>query len=198
MTRSQTSFHAVVVGGGLVGKCAALALSQAGMRVALLAQPAAPAPEPGAGSFDARVYALSASSQALLENLRIWQAIDVSRLGPVYDMRVFGDAFAELHFSAFQAAVPQLAWIAEASLIEHALDAALRFLPQLQWREARAAKLLTTDAAATLTLDDGSLLTTELVIGADGAHSWVRAQIGAETTCRDYGQTGVVANFRIA
>ena len=33
-------------------------------------------------------------------------------------MRVFGDAHAELHFSAFQASVPQLAWIVESSLIE--------------------------------------------------------------------------------
>lgn len=34
------------------------------------------------------------------------------------------------------------------------------------------------------------------MIGADGAHSWVRGQIGADVTRRDYRQVGVVANFK--
>ena len=116
MTSHPQTFHAVVVGGGLVGKTAALALTQSGLRTALVAAPAAPLP--AGAAFDSRIYALSSSSQALLERLRVWQALDRSRLGPVFDMRVFGDTHAELHFSAFQASVPQLAWIVESSLIE--------------------------------------------------------------------------------
>lgn len=194
MTASHQTFDIAVVGGGLVGKTAALALTQAGYRTALLAQPTAPQP-PGQ-RFDPRVYALSASSQALLERLRVWQALDHTRLAPVFDMRVYGDAQAELHFSAFQAAVPQLAWIAEASLIERALDTALRFQPQLTWLAGRAQAFDAAPGAACLTLDDGSTLEADLVIGADGAHSWVRGQIGADVTRRDYRQVGVVANFK--
>lgn len=194
MTAHHQTFHVAVVGGGLVGKSAALALAQAGLRVALIAQPAAPRPADAA--FDARIYALSASSQALLERLRIWQALDHDRLAPVYDMRVFGDALAELHFSAFQAAVPQLAWIAESSLIEHALDAALRFQPQVGWFDTRAQGLDIKPDCACLALANGQLLEADLVVGADGAHSWVRAQMGAHVTRRDYRQTGVVANFK--
>ncbi len=168
MTVHHQTFDIAVIGGGLVGKTAALALTQGGRRVALLAQPCAPLPEGAA--FDARVYALSASSQALLERLRVWQALDLSRLAPVYDMRVFGDAAAELHFSAFQASVPQLAWIAESGL------------------DVKA-------GAATIGLANGGVLEADLVVGADGAHSWVRAQIGSKVERRDYKQTGVVANF---
>jgi 2-polyprenylphenol 6-hydroxylase len=194
MTSHTQSFHVVVVGGGLVGKTAALALSQSGMTVALLASPVAPL---AAGSaFDSRIYALSSSSQALLERLRVWQALDRAKLGPVYDMRVFGDAFAELHFSAFQAAVPQLAWIVESHLIEQSLDAALRFQPNLTWFDARAQGMALHDDTAHLTLASGESLDAELVVGADGAHSWVRAQIGAKMDRRDYRQTGVVANFK--
>jgi 2-polyprenylphenol 6-hydroxylase len=194
MTSHTQSFHVVVVGGGLVGKTAALALSQSGMTVALLASPVAPL---AAGSaFDSRIYALSSSSQALLERLRVWQALDRAKLGPVYDMRVFGDAFAELHFSAFQAAVPQLAWIVESHLIEQSLDAALRFQPNLTWFDSRAQGMALHDDTAHLTLASGESLDAELVVGADGAHSWVRAQIGAKMDRRDYRQTGVVANFK--
>ncbi|RKP45773.1 UbiH/UbiF family hydroxylase [Pararobbsia silviterrae] len=196
MRGTPQTFQALVVGGGLVGKAAALALTQIGMRVALLAQPAHPLP-PGA-RFDSRVYAFSSSSQTFLERLRVWQAIDASKIGPVYDMRVYGDANAELHFSAFQAAVPQLAWIVESNVVEHALDTALRFQPQLNWLDARAQGLEISDAHATVSLDNGETLTAGLVIGADGAQSWVRAQMGAKVERRDYQQTGVVANFRIS
>jgi 2-octaprenylphenol hydroxylase len=194
MTPHHQSFHVAVVGGGLVGKSAALALAQAGLRVALIAQLAAP--RPADVRFDARIYALSASSQALLERLRIWQALDHDRLSPVYDMRVYGDALAELHFSAFQAAVPQLAWIVESSLIEHALDAALRFQPQVAWLNTRAQGLDVKEGAATLALASGQVIEADLIVGADGAHSWVRAQMGADVKRRDYRQTGVVANFK--
>lgn len=194
MTAHHQTFHVAVVGGGLVGKSAALAFAQAGLRVALVAPQAAP--RPADVPFDARIYALSASSQALLERLRVWQALDHDRLEPVYDMRVFGDALAELHFSAFQAAVPQLAWIAESSLIEHALDSALRFQPQVGWFDTRAQGLEVKSDCACLALANGRVLEVDLVVGADGAHSWVRAQMGAHVTRRDYRQTGVVANFK--
>jgi 2-octaprenylphenol hydroxylase len=196
MTANHQTFHVAVVGGGLVGKTAALALTQAGLRVALLAQPAAP--RNGDAVFDGRIYALSASSQALLERLRVWQALDHSRLSPVYDMRVYGDAHAELHFSAFQASVPQLAWIVESSLIEQALDAALRFQPNLTWIDTRAQGLDVKPDAATLGLANGGVIEADLVVGADGAHSWVRAQINSKVERRDYRQTGVVANFKAA
>jgi 2-polyprenylphenol 6-hydroxylase len=194
MASHPLNFHAVVVGGGLVGKTAALALAQSGLRTALLAPAAAGLP--AGAQFDSRIYALSSSSQTLLERLRVWQALDRSRLGPVLDMRVFGDAHAELHFSAFQASVPQLAWIVESMLIEQSLDAALRFQPSLSWFESRAQGLTIDDDAAHVALASGELLQTDLVVGADGAHSWVRAQIGAKVDRRDYRQTGVVANFK--
>ncbi|EDT41683.1 UbiH/UbiF family hydroxylase [Burkholderia ambifaria] len=193
MTAHHT-FDVAVVGGGLVGKTAALALTQSGYKTALLAQPAAPRPADLA--FDSRIYALSSSSQALLERLRVWQALDHGRLAPVYDMRVYGDAHAELHFSAYQASVPQLAWIAESSLIETSLDAALRFQPNLTWFDARAQGFDVRDDAAVLTLSSGQVLEADLVVGADGAHSWVRSQMGARIERRDYRQTGVVANFK--
>ncbi len=194
MTATNQTFDVVVIGGGLVGKSAALALTQGGLRVALLAQPCAPLP---AGAvFDARVYAFSRSSHALFERLRVWQAIDPARLTPVYDMRVFGDAAAELHFSAWQASVAQLAWIAESSVVERALDAALHFQPNLTWIDSRAQTLDVKPHAAEIGLANGRTLEADLAIGADGAHSWVRAQIGSTVERREYHQTGLVANFR--
>jgi ubiquinone biosynthesis UbiH/UbiF/VisC/COQ6 family hydroxylase len=111
-------------------------------------------------------------------------------------MRVYGDAAAELHFSAYQASVPQLAWIAESSVIERALDAALHFQPNLTWIDARAQSFDANGDAAVIGLANGRVIEADLAIGADGAHSWLRAQIGSNVERRDYRQTGVVANFR--
>jgi 2-polyprenyl-6-methoxyphenol hydroxylase and related FAD-dependent oxidoreductases len=194
MNAHHHTFDAAVIGGGLVGKTAALALTQGGLRVALLAQPCAALP--AGAAFDSRVYALSSSSQALLERLRVWQALDLARLGPVYDMRVYGDAHAELHFSAFQASVPQLALIVESSVIERALDAALRFQPNLTWidtRLRRSTSPRTAPASASPTATCSTPIWWSARTGRirgcarRSARKWIR---------RDYKQTGVVANFK--
>ena len=118
-SNSSSRFQVAVVGGGIVGKACALLLAQQGMQVALAApRPAAEGARRGGDDWDARIYAFSASSQALLERLRVWEALDPARVQPVRDMRVFGDESAaetdpsldgDLHFSAYAAAVPPAA-----------------------------------------------------------------------------------------
>jgi len=44
-------------------------------------------------------------------------------------------------------------------------------------------------------LSDGEVLEARLIVGADGAESWVRAQMGVASSMHDYPQVGVVANF---
>ncbi len=195
MNNSELLFDAVVVGGGVTGKTAALALAQAGLRIALLTG-AVEKPRLASAPFDTRVYALSGSTQRLLERLRVWQALDRAQLSPVYDMRVYGDAHAELHFSAFQAALSELAWIVEASLLEGALDTALSFQLEVNILNARAQALAVSHDAAMLELEDGRPLRARLVVGADGAHSWVRARSAIPCTWREYGQTALIAQFQ--
>lgn len=210
-TTPPLRFHVIVVGGGIVGKACALQLGQLGLHVALLA-PAVTRPVGGTHpwlasgeTWDARVYALSASAQTLLEQLRVWPSLDATRYQPVSDMRVFGDASArrgdaahggDLHFSAYGAAVPQLAWIVESGHIEHTLDTALRFQPHVTSFAHRGEALSLGADQATLTLDDGRVLEAECVVGADGAASWVRAASGIGVSAKPYRQVGVVANFR--
>jgi ubiquinone biosynthesis UbiH/UbiF/VisC/COQ6 family hydroxylase len=186
----------VIVGGALVGTAAARALAGSGLRLVLL--DAAEPPPPPAGPLDSRVYAISPGSQALLAALGAWEALDPARVAPVERMRVFGDQpDAELTFSAFDAGRAELAWIVEASAIHAALERTLAGQANLAvLRPERPADLAWTADGLQLVTAGGTALRTRLVIGADGADSWVRDHAAVTVARRDYGQQGVVAHFR--
>jgi ubiquinone biosynthesis UbiH/UbiF/VisC/COQ6 family hydroxylase len=185
-----------VIGNGIIGKAAALALAQAGLSVTLLTPQAAP-PAPPQG-WDVRVYALNQVAHALLSSLRVWDALDASRIAPVDAMVVNGDGpdkAGRLAFDAYSARAGVLAWIVEDSNLNAALDAALRFAPNMQVVSARALRLEQNADQAVVHLDNGQALRAALVVGADGAQSWVRSQCDINIDYRPYGQRAVVANF---
>ncbi len=175
----------IVVGGGPVG--ASLARAARGLSVVLVAAEREAAPP---AAFDSRVYALTPGNAAFLRQIGAWDAIAAERRVPVHAMRIFGDAGSRLEFDAYGAGVPELAWIVEHSHLQAALSSDVPI-------HARQAERLVVEAdAVLLELQGGENLSANLVVGADGARSFVRAQAGIKTQERDYGQAAVVANFR--
>jgi len=191
-------FDVVVVGGGLVGASLALALETAGLNLALIE---AQAPQPGAGDadWDSRVYAISPGSAAFLERCGGWQELDMTRVSRVEAMRIFGDdGRSELDFSAYDAGLRELAFIVENRELQRVLWKGLKRAQHVAVMAPAACRALTFEAqAAQLELGDGRVLCPRLVIGADGADSWVRAQTAIAVESRRYHQTAVVANFSI-
>ncbi|MDP9044720.1 MAG: FAD-dependent monooxygenase [Pseudomonadota bacterium] len=119
-----------VCGAGIVGQCLALALAHAGLRVALRPDPAT---QPGARVADVRAYALNAASVAMLQGLKVWEALPTHAITPVFDMHVQGDAGASaIDFSAWKQHVDALAWITDAALLETELANAVRFTPRIE------------------------------------------------------------------
>ena len=153
------------------------------MSVVLLAQqrPAAPAE-----AFDARVYALTPGNAAFLRQIDAWPG----RATPVHAMRIYGDESSMLEFDAYAAGVPELAWIVEDAHLQAALWRDMDVFAPAQCRELRIER-----DCVTLDLDDRSIQA-RLVVGADGANSFVRERAGIGVRERDYGQRAVVANFR--
>jgi 2-octaprenylphenol hydroxylase len=187
-----------IVGNGAIAKTAALGLAQAGLSVTLLAppQPGAPvvAGDPG---WDARVYALNHTANHLLSSLKVWDALDAARVAPVDAMVVHGDGAhaGGLAFDAYGAHTGTLAWIIEDRNLGQALDAALRFAQNVKVIAGRATGLVRADDSATVHLDDGGSIKAQLVVGADGAQSWVRGQCDIGLDYRSYAQRAVVSNF---
>jgi 2-octaprenylphenol hydroxylase len=190
-----------IVGNGAIAKTTALGFAQAGHRVTLLvpeSPPPAPMPPQGAEQpWDVRVYALNHTAHTLLSSLKVWGALDASRVAPVESMVINGDGKqpGDLAFDAFGAHVSSLAWIVEDRNLNQALDAALKFAPNVHIVSGRATGLATDSNGATVTLDGGIVVASSLVVGADGGQSWVRGQCDIGLDYRPYHQRAVVANF---
>ena len=189
-------FDVIVVGAGLVGASLALALEPHGYSVALV-EPHGPPPLPGADAWDSRIYSISPGSAALLEACGAWSAMPQQRVTRVEAMQIFGDdPGATLHFSAYDAGLRELAYIAENSVMHHALWERLRESPGIRvYCPARCAKVSWEERGVVLELEDGDTLDAGLLVGADGADSWVREEAGIHSMRQPYAQVGVVANF---
>jgi len=174
------------VGAGPVGASLVRAL-----RVANLALVGTAPSSAIAEGFDPRVYALSPGNAEFLRGLGVWQRMPAERMAPVHAMRIYGDDDkASLEFNAYEAGVPELAWIVEDAELQRALASGL------QASAGRCERLHIEQHAAQLSLEGGETLQARLVVGADGANSFVRRAAGIAASDRDYGQSAVVANFR--
>ncbi|MBI3525248.1 MAG: UbiH/UbiF family hydroxylase [Betaproteobacteria bacterium] len=191
-------FDIVIVGGGLAGLALAVALRASRLSIALVEgqAPRGPGTPIALDGWDARIYAVSPANARFLDEIGIWRHFDASRLAPVRNMEIYGDAGGRLDFSAYDSGVSELAWIIEASQMQRELWETARRQGNLElFCPARPQALAINADAANLVLEDGRKLSARLVIAADGADSWTRQAAGIEVTFKPYRQMGVVANF---
>ncbi len=181
----------LVAGGGPVGMAFACACAGCEVRV-LEASAARDAPWPE--QFDVRVLALSPGTRTLLRDLGAWDHLDAERIAPVRRMEIFGDGGARLAFSARPGAA--LAWVLEAGRLAQALELQAASLANVSIaRSARATDFGVEGRTAWARLADGERLEADLLVGADGPDSQVRARLGIPFEERPYGEAAIVANF---
>ncbi|KUF24997.1 UbiH/UbiF family hydroxylase [Xanthomonas phaseoli] len=182
----------VIVGGGVVGAACALALNDAGLRVALIE-----GREPArwrAEQPDLRVYAFAADNAALLDSLGVWNAVRAARVQPYRRMRVWdAGGGGELGFDADTLGREQLGWIIENDVLVDRLWAAVHAAGIEVHCPARVVELEQDAASVRLRLDDGSRLEAAMAIAADGAASTLRELAGLPVSRHAYAQRGVVA-----
>ncbi|HEV7344121.1 MAG TPA: FAD-dependent monooxygenase [Devosia sp.] len=177
---------AVVVGGGLAGVAAAIAVARTGLKTIHLAPTAPP---------DRRTSALMMPSVDFLRSAGLIG--EPSALGHALTQIRIIDATGRLIrapetlFDAAEADMEAFGWnFANARLLEQ-FQAAAATLPNLETRNAGATEL----AGTTLTLTDGSRLQAPLIVGADGKKSLIRAAAGIRVRESAFAQAAMVCDL---
>jgi 2-octaprenylphenol hydroxylase len=180
-----TNFDVIVIGAGVVGLTAAIAMQQRGFSVALL----------DSGDFEIhsnnRVYAINDASTSLFSELGIWSLLEHHRLSPYKNMQVW-DALsgASIGFDARLMAASQLGFIIEESHIKHTLMQAISGIHLFP--NTRVEKVNSSSSGMQVFSENNSWHST-LLMAADGAQSPTRNSLQIPMTQWSYKQQAIVA-----
>lgn len=188
------SFDVTIIGGGMVGLALAAALKESDMRIAVIEGQTID--ESLDNIPDIRVSALNRASEVFLKNIHAWHGIEKRRFSEYTGMYVWEkDSFASVSFDAESLYQPNLGYIVENKVIQQALLDQVKQQDNVTlFMSCHCQSLSMGESEAWLVLDNGSSMTTKLVVGADGANSWVRNQSQIPLTHWDYGHAALVAN----
>lgn len=209
MATAVLPMHAdvVVVGGGMVGAafaaCLAADTKTHGLSIVMLDAEAlvtSPGTAPAAAAasvFDVepRVSALTLATQTLLESIGAWPHISPARACGYTSMEVWdADGTGSISFNAADTGTAALGWIVENRVLTAALRATCAAYDNIVWRApVRVLSMRRERGRWQLSLTDGSMLTCTLLVGADGALSQVRQQLGFSVHEHDYQHQALVA-----
>lgn len=180
-----------IVGAGLAGSIAAIALARAGRDVALIA--------PKSEKADQRTTALMDQSIRFLERLGVWSAIEPSaaRLSTIQII----DATDRLlraptvAFRSSEIGLPAFGWNIPNGALLKALGDAVSQESNITVIEDTAEAIEFGKTEATVTLGNGEQILASFLIGADGRKSRVREAADIGTRAWSYPQTAIVLNF---
>ncbi|CAD5262995.1 putative oxidoreductase with FAD/NAD(P)-binding domain [Alteromonas sp. 38] len=195
-----------IVGGGIVGLTLAAVLKGAPCRIAILNKGSIDQPlgdKPGA-----RVSAINQANINALKKADVWQHIDESRANPYNAMHVWDkDSFGDIHFAGNDTHFvgndtggnlesDTLGVIIENQALVNGLAHSVLKQDNVVVIDTTIERVLSSPQQNMLMLENGDALSCRLLVGADGANSFVRKNANLPITFRDYEHTAIVANIR--
>lgn len=195
----QNVLDVIVIGGGLVGGLTALLLAQGSVQATVLDAAPILDKQKVLAQANPRVLALSQATIHLLKTVNVWDKI--ARKMPYTGMQVWNkNGYGEINFGQESINFPtdehSLGSMVEPSLLNLAIQQ--QMLEQLNdYRtEVKVVRVEQGVGCWIIHLADGSQLKTKLVIGADGANSFVREQAFIDYDILDYQQAGLTCAIR--
>ena len=201
---NQSDFDIVVVGGGAVGSVVASLLGQITktvqgvkqqLKIALIETSEPPQFNPS--QVDPRVAALTEKTRLIFEQIGIWNQVVAKRACAYKAMNVWdAEGTGRITFDCQQVQQPNLGHIVENSALVSTLIVHLKQQPNIElYCPANIVDYQLQQDAITLTLDNHSVLSAQLLIAADGANSAVREHFQFATKQWDYGQHAIVTTI---
>lgn len=187
-----------IVGAGLVGMSAAIALTKLGYSVALVDGQDPVQTGFDVQAWDQRIYAISPRNAEWLASLGVWQLLDTARIGEIEAMDIWENPErASLQLLASDVNADYLGFVLEESTLKRALGKCVEGLGVKTLFGVSFAALKVDARQSLLYLENGDVIESQLLLAADGANSWVRQQLGIAVQQKPYHQTAVVANFEV-
>lgn len=186
------NYDIVISGAGVVGLSLAVLVKQRcqSARVALL--------EMREGASTVRVSALNRDAYALLDELGVWQAEKTNGVVSDFDHMYVWDAAngADIQFDAHSIGQMALGYIVPNQAMINALRAQLPARGIDYYAPVRLEQVTEKEACLDLQLDSGEIISTKLLVGADGARSWVREHLGIGMHRWPYGHHALIATVQ--
>lgn len=201
---NQSNFDIVIVGGGAVGSAVASLLGQITktaqsakqqLKIALIESSEPPQFDPS--KVDPRVAALTEKTRLIFEQIGIWNKVVDKRACAYKAMNVWdAEGTGRITFDCQQVQQPNLGHIVENSALVSSLVEQLKQQPNIElYCPANIVDYQLQQDSITLTLDNHSVLSAQLLIAADGANSAVREHFQFATKQWDYGQHAIVTTI---
>lgn len=188
---SVPTFDVAVIGAGPSGLTAALAFAAEGLDTALVA--------PAANLDDGRTTALLHASVGLLDRVGVWEDVH-DKAAPLARMRMIDDTgrlfrAPEVTFNCAELGLDAFGYnIANADL-NAALERAATVAPNLTIFQDTGDRYAFGETDVTITAAGGHVLSSRLVVAADGRKSSLREAAGIDVRTWSYPQVAVVLNL---
>jgi ubiquinone biosynthesis UbiH/UbiF/VisC/COQ6 family hydroxylase len=191
-----------IVGAGLVGLSAAIALHNAGFLVRLIDSQSPLQFGLVDENWDSRIYAISPNNAHWLRSLGVWNSLNPKRIGTMQAMEIYGDsATPPLLLAAEDVHSDQLGFIVEARALQQALFQKVVELGISTMMDTSCKVIKSSTKIASLSVTNQhyseQLIEAKLLLAADGSQSWVRQHVGMDVAKTFYHQEAVVANFSV-
>ena len=194
----KEKFDVVIVGGGMVGAAVACSLGGSLLKVAVI-ENSPPAPYAPDQPHDMRVSALSIASKNILETVGAWEGVVNRRFCPFRRMRVWETA-GDTEFCSDDINYPELGYIVENRVTQLALLERLQAFDNIELICPVSIKKINYVAGkpGEVELEDGRILSANVLVAADGGQSRVRQTAGLGVTSWDYKQHALVIYIETA
>ncbi len=191
----MTHYDIIIIGAGPAGLSFARSLADTDLQIAILERmPAKILKNP---PEDGRDIALTHTSEQIMQDLGMWAHIPADQTGTIRDAKVVnGQSAYALHFESEKTDRDYLGRIVPNHLIRRAAYTVVKDLANVTI--LTEAEVVDVDINATLgkiTLKDGAVLSTTLVIAADSRFSDTRRKMGISASMTDFGRVVIVCEM---